>query len=72
MIQFKTYMDNRQYYQNITLPIAFSNTDFFVVVSAFDPSRDTFKCAVQKIVSTDTIQLYHTDSKKWTVIAIGY
>ena len=34
--------------------------------------NSTVKCAVDTILSINTIRLYHSDSNKWNVIAIGY
>ena len=71
LIQWKIVYDNLEMYQDVEFPINFSDTNFCVVTSSLDP-YGKFHAAVQKIVSTNTIQLYHDYSHKYTVIGIGY
>lgn len=72
LIQWKIVSDNLEMYQNVQFPINFSNTNFCVVASTLDPYDIKFHIAVQKIVSTNTIQLYHDYSHKYCIIGIGY
>ena len=72
LIQWTIVSDNSQSYQTVEFPINFSNTNFFVVVSSLGPYGDNFHVAVQTILSTKTIQLYHDYSHKHTIIGIGY
>ena len=71
LIQWKIVSDNSELYQTVEFPINFSNTNFCVVASSLDPFGN-FHVAVQTIVSTKTIQLYHDYSHKHTIIGIGY
>ena len=72
MIQWKIVSDNSEMYQTVQFPINFSNTNFCVVASSLDPHNITFHIAIQTIVSTNTIQLYHDYSHQYTIIGIGY
>lgn len=71
LIQWKIVSDNLEQYQNVQFPIDFSNTNFCVVASSLEP-YNVFHIAIQNILSTNTIKLYHDYSKKYTIIAIGY
>lgn len=72
LIQWKIVSDNLETYQNVQFPINFSDKNFCVVASSLGPYNGNFHIAIQTIVSTNTIQLYHDYSKKYTIIGIGY